>query len=149
MRNWLIVTDPINFVISAQRNFDMEGFQDIYEKTIKYKIADGDQFLYYIKGYKKFAAITEAIPGGYFYSEDIVWKSHTSNYIEKYPHRFRTKPICVLPEDRMLDAKDFAGHVKFLPFPKWGAGVRQSLKRIPQEEDFKKIKDAIIKRFNP
>ncbi len=130
---WLVVTDPDNFAINRQRNFDVDGFQDRYKNTVKNVIKPGDQFVYYIKGYKKFGAISEAI-SSYYYDETKIWKSHLKGKNEIYPHRFRIRPVCILNENQMLDVKNLVKDIDFIPAPNWGAAFRQSLRQIGQED---------------
>ncbi len=149
MNYWLVVTDPENFAISRQRNFDVEGFQDRYKNTDKNVIKLGDKLVDYIKGYYKFGAIVEAI-SPYYYCETKIWESHLKDKNEIYPHRFKIRPVCILNENQMLNVKNLAKDLDFIPATNWGSVFRQSLRRIPQK-DFERIQSEmkILKAVKP
>ena len=146
---WLVVTDPVNFAINMQRNFDVEGFQDRYKNRVKNVIKPGDKFVYYIKGKgdKKFGAISEAI-SSYYYDETKIWESHLKGKNEIYPHRFKIRPVCTLNENHMLDVKNLAKDLDFIPATNWGGVFRQSLRQIGQK-DFELIQSEMKRVIKP
>ena len=147
-KHWLVVTDSVNFAISRRGKFNVEGFQDHHENKVKNVIRPGDQFIYYIKGHKKFGAISEAI-SSYYYDETKIWKSHIEGKNELYPHRFKARPILVpANNNELLDAKKVVPKLSFITAKQratsWGLAFHQSLKEIPGE-DFELIQSEMEK----
>ncbi len=144
---WLVVTDPKNFAINKQRKFDVEGFQDLYKNTVKNVIKPNDKFVHYIKGYKKFGSISEAI-STYYYCEEKIWDGMPKDPNEIFPHRFKIRPILVPANNELLDAKKLVPQLNFISTNQkatsWGLAFRRSLRHICQK-DFELIQSEMKK----
>lgn len=140
----LLLTSRENFEVDRRRNFDIEGFNERWKKTVE-SVKQGDKFIYYIKGSRRVAAITEAISEPFYDDKTRIWVEKD----EIWPYRFKTRPLLVLEDDEWLDIKGLISQLNFIT-PKqkatsWAIAFHLSLKEIPQE-DFELIESEMRKR---
>ena len=130
---WLITTSPENFEVDRSHNFSVEGFTNRFRNLVN-QVSSGDGLVVYIYRLKRFGAALEATGAPYYDAQTKVWVEDD----EMWPCRFATKPIVVLPDDRLLDVRRLLPSLGFISerqrATNWGLAFHQSLRAIPQED---------------
>ena len=146
---WLVVTTRENFNAIAEREFDVDGFRENCLKRVK-AIEKEDNFICYIKKDYAFGVIYQAVSKYDPNDKDkrlegFIFADEKREGKKLYPLRFRTKPILIPRDKKMLDAINV---IKNLPSVKnkqdWRYYVHHSLRNISQE-DFERIQSKMKK----
>jgi predicted RNA-binding protein len=140
---WLICTSEDNFQVDRQNNFSVEGFRARNRKLVS-EVKPGDKFVVYINQLQRFGATLQATSKPYVDEQTKIWVEQD----ELWPCRFPTKPIVVLEEDQLLDAKKLVTQLTFITDEQkrvnWGLAFHQSLRKIPSD-DFELIESEMRK----
>ncbi len=130
---WLICTSQVNFQIDRQNNFSVEGFRTRNRRLVS-EIKPGDKFVVYINQLQRFGATLQATGKPYTDEQTRIWVEQD----EMWPCRFTTKPIIVLEDDQLLDAKKLVTQLSFITAEQkrvnWGLAFHQSLRKIPHDD---------------
>lgn len=140
---YMIITTEKDYEIDVANNFNIVGFPDRNENSVK-KFKKGDKIIFYVTKKSVFASIVE-VTGEYFYSREQIW----GDEYDLYPHRINCKPIYVLKDvNQRVYIKDIWDNLEFIKNKhKWGVYVQGSY-RVMTEHDFKVIETEIIERYN-
>lgn len=106
---WLICTSQVNFQVDRPNNFSVEGFRARNRRLVS-EVKPGDKFAVYINQLQRFGATLQAIGKPYVDEQTKVWVEQD----ELWPYRFPTKPIVVLEDDQLLDAKKLVTQLSFI-----------------------------------
>jgi hypothetical protein len=74
--------------------------------------------------------------------EDAIW-GHDEEGRARYPTRFKTSPVIVLPVEEGLPVQETIGALRCMQEGKWGGIFRRSLTRIPPE-DGEKLLEMLV-----
>jgi predicted RNA-binding protein len=140
---WLICTSQDNFQVDLQNNFSVEGFRARSRRLVS-EVKPGDKFVIYINQLQRFGATLQATGKPYTDEKTRIWIEQE----EIWPCRFPTKPIVVLEDDQLLDAKKLVTQLSFITDEQkrvnWGLAFHQSLRKIPLD-DFELIESEMRK----
>ena len=140
---WLICTSQDNFQVDRQNNFSVEGFRARNRRLVS-EVKPGDKFVIYINQLQRFGATLQATGKPYTDGKTRIWIEQE----EIWPCRFPTKPIVVLEDDQLLDAKKLVTQLSFITDEQkrvnWGLAFHQSLRKIPLD-DFELIESEMRK----
>jgi len=140
---WLICTSHDNFQVDRQNNFSVEGFRSRSRRLVS-EVKPGDRFIVYINQIQRFGATLQATGTPYTDEQNRIWVERD----EIWPCRFPTKPVVVLEDDELLDAKRLVLQLTFITEEQkrvnWGLAFHQSLRKIPPE-DFELIESEMRK----
>jgi len=130
---WLICTSQDNFHVDRQNSFSVEGFRARNRRLVS-EVKPGDRFVVYINQLQRFGATLQATGKPYTDEKTRIWIEQD----EMWPCRFPTKPIVVLEDDQLLDAKKLVRQLGFITEEQkrvnWGLAFHQSLRKIPRDD---------------
>jgi predicted RNA-binding protein len=139
---WLICTSQVNFQVDRQNNFSVEGFRARNRRLVS-EVKPGDKFVVYINQLQRFGATLQATGKPYTDEQTKIWVEQD----EMWPCRFTTKPIVILEDDELLDAKKLVAQLSFITDEQkrvnWGLAFHQSLRKIPAD-DFELIECEML-----
>jgi len=140
--DYIVVTSPGNWAKTAALGWSVLGLKSTRRKLAG-AFQPGDRVVAYYTGVKQFGAILRVTSATYEDHERI-WSSPDKPK-EDYPYRVRTEPELVLPEGRLLDARDLAARMTYTqkwPSANWTLAFQGNIHAIP-ESDFELIRSEM------
>ncbi len=141
---WMVVTNPENFQIARERQFDMVGLQAHHRRKVQ-RMEPGDRVLLYIAHQRCFGATT-TVTVSMVEDHSPVWKPEGGSDL---PFRVGIRPEVVLDPSQYIDADQLAPRLDYTRrwVPElWFLAFQDSLHLISKydfnlvEEEMRKIK---------
>ncbi len=143
-RYWIIVSSPENFRRTVDHGFTMQGIKSRHRKKAE-RMAPGDKLVYYLTGWKAFAAIA-TITSAYFESTERIWESgNPKKATEDYPFRVQVSADIVLAAEDAVAAEPIARvltYAKKWPPEHWTLAFQGNVHEIDQG-DYSLIREAV------
>ncbi|MGH2717665.1 MAG: EVE domain-containing protein [Actinomycetota bacterium] len=140
---WIIVGSPDNFEKTSTLGFTVQGMKTRQRRKAE-RMADGDQFVWYITGEQAFAGYA-TITGPCFEDHDPIWVGKKDG--EDYPWRVPIRKEVVLPLTRRIPAEGVARQLTYVakwPPEHWRLAFQGNVHEI-SEADFAIVRAEIEK----
>lgn len=140
---WIIVGSPDNFEKTSSLGFTIQGMKTRQRRKAE-RMADGDQFAWYITGEQAFAGFA-TITGPSFEDHDPIWVGKKDG--EDYPWRVPIRKEVVLPATRRIAAEGVARKLAYVakwPPEHWRLAFQGNVHEI-SEADFAILRSEIEK----
>ena len=157
MATWILTGSLENFLINAERGFDVVGFKERRRNQAQ-EFEPGDEIVFYVTGVQAFGGIAR-VTSDMFEDRTPIWPGvkaarrrrgpQNSQGMEKhpepYPWRVEAEPVIVLDEAQFVPADSLADqleHVRKWPAEHWHLAFQGQLRTVP-EADARLLRERI------
>ena len=141
---WMVAVSPEYYETTRDRNFDLLGLGEPQKKRAQ-RMELGDRVLYYVNGWRVFAAIA-IVDSTYLEDHTPIWPSAEAG--EDYAFRVRLRPSIVLKQKEYLDTRLIAPRMQYVRkwAPEFWPLAFQGLLHLIPKQDFMMLEDEMHKR---
>jgi predicted RNA-binding protein len=134
-KTWILTGSLENFLINAERNFDVIGLKERRIRQAE-QFQPDDLVIFYITGIKAFGGIARVL-SPMFEDREPIWPQGKKKVHEDYPWRVHGEPILVLEEADFVPAESLLGEMEHLskwPAEHWTLAFQGQLRTISDRD---------------
>jgi hypothetical protein len=134
-KTWILTGSLENFLINAERNFDVIGLKERRIRQAE-QFQPDDLVIFYITGIKAFGGIARVL-SPMFADREPIWPQGKKKVREDYPWRVHGEPVLVLEEADFVPAESLLGEMEHLskwPAEHWTLAFQGQLRTISDRD---------------